>query len=242
MLNGACGKPDAGPTRTSGSGGRRGETGWEQSQYRAPRRPHHDVEIQDESGRKLATANLPEGMAGIAKLHELIARHGGKDLEPADVVVGIETDRGSCVQALIASGYQVFAINPRQVNRFKVSRAERRSVTSRSSPPPAEHSHAPPVDACPQAQPLEGAGAFPDQGWPTWSASTGTSCGLWPGTARRPKPSRSSPEPTKPMEEQVKAHFLAPECHVLNRPSPSWRYGTPNEGVSSSATPAHLRR
>ncbi|WP_438306887.1 hypothetical protein ACSHXN_44815 (plasmid) [Streptomyces sp. HUAS TT11] len=25
----ACGEPDAGPTRTSGSGGRRGETGWE---------------------------------------------------------------------------------------------------------------------------------------------------------------------------------------------------------------------
>ncbi|GAA5021585.1 IS110 family RNA-guided transposase [Streptomyces siamensis] len=79
---------------------------------------HHDVELQDESGRKLATANLPEGVAGIAKLHELIARHGG-ELEPAEVVVGIETDRGSWVQALVASGYQVYAINPRQVARFK---------------------------------------------------------------------------------------------------------------------------
>ncbi|MCX5309370.1 MULTISPECIES: IS110 family transposase [unclassified Streptomyces] len=80
---------------------------------------HHDVEVQDETGHKLAAANLPEGVAGIAKLHELIARHGGADLDPAEVVVGIETDRGSWVQALIASGYQVFAINPRQVNRFK---------------------------------------------------------------------------------------------------------------------------
>ncbi|MFI5765635.1 IS110 family transposase [Streptomyces sp. NPDC051563] len=80
---------------------------------------HHDVEVQDETGRKLAAANLPEGVAGIAKLHELVARHGGGDLDPADVVVGIETDRGSWVQALVASGYQVFAINPRQVNRFK---------------------------------------------------------------------------------------------------------------------------
>ncbi|MFF9436750.1 IS110 family transposase [Streptomyces sp. NPDC014735] len=80
---------------------------------------HHDVEVQDESGRKLAAANLPEGVAGIAKLHELVARHGGEGLDPAEVVVGIETDRGSWVQALIASGYQVFAINPRQVNRFK---------------------------------------------------------------------------------------------------------------------------
>ncbi|WP_326816197.1 IS110 family transposase [Streptomyces sp. NBC_01762] len=79
----------------------------------------HDVEVQDESGRKLAAVNLPEGVTGIARLHELVARHGGEDLDPAEVVVGIETDRGSWVQALIASGYRVFAINPRQVNRFK---------------------------------------------------------------------------------------------------------------------------
>jgi len=80
---------------------------------------HHDVEVQDEAGRKLAVARLPEGVEGIAKLHELVAKHGGGDLVPAGVVVGIETDRGSWVQALIASGYQVYAINPRQVARFK---------------------------------------------------------------------------------------------------------------------------
>jgi len=80
---------------------------------------HHDVEVQDESGRKLAAANLPEGVTGIARLHELVARHGGGDLDPADVVVGIETDRGSWVQTLVASGYRVYAINPRQAARFK---------------------------------------------------------------------------------------------------------------------------
>ncbi|MCX5424960.1 IS110 family transposase [Streptomyces sp. NBC_00078] len=80
---------------------------------------HHDVEVQDEAGRKLAAARLPEGVEGIAKLHELLAKHGGEGLDAADVVVGIETDRGSWVQALIASGYQVYAINPRQVARFK---------------------------------------------------------------------------------------------------------------------------
>lgn len=80
---------------------------------------HHDVEIQDETGRRLAAARLAEGVEGIARLHALIARHGGPDIEAGQVVVGIETDRGPWVQALIASGYQVFAINPRQVNRFK---------------------------------------------------------------------------------------------------------------------------
>jgi hypothetical protein len=49
---------------------------------------HHDVEVQDEAGRKLAVARLSEGVEGIAKLHELVAKHGGGDLEPAGVVSG----------------------------------------------------------------------------------------------------------------------------------------------------------
>ena len=80
---------------------------------------HHDVEIQDEAGRKLAARRLPEGAAGIARLHELIAAHLGKDDDPGQVTVGIETDRGLWVQALAAAGYQVFGLNPKQVARFK---------------------------------------------------------------------------------------------------------------------------
>ena len=80
---------------------------------------YHDVEIRDEAGRKLAARRLPEGAAGIARLHELIAAHLGKDDDPGQVTVGIETDRGLWVQALAAAGYQVFGLNPKQVARFK---------------------------------------------------------------------------------------------------------------------------
>ncbi|MEU5547798.1 IS110 family transposase [Streptomyces sioyaensis] len=80
---------------------------------------HHDVEIQDDTGRKLAAVRLPEGVEGIAKLHDLVARHGGEDPEPSDVTIGIETDRGAWVQALTAAGYRVYAVNPRQAARFK---------------------------------------------------------------------------------------------------------------------------
>ena len=80
---------------------------------------HHDVEIQDEAGRKLAARRLPEGAAGIARLHELIAAHLGAGGDPGQVVVAIETDRGLWVQALTAAGYQVFGLNPKQVARFK---------------------------------------------------------------------------------------------------------------------------
>ncbi|SEF04560.1 Transposase IS116/IS110/IS902 family protein [Streptomyces sp. 3213] len=80
---------------------------------------HHDIEVQDATGRRLATARLSEGAEGMAKLHELVARHSDQDLGAADVIVGIETDRGTWVQALLAAGYRVYAINPRQVVRFK---------------------------------------------------------------------------------------------------------------------------
>ena len=34
----------------------------------------HDVELQDEAGRVLARAKLPEGMAGMARLHAMVGR------------------------------------------------------------------------------------------------------------------------------------------------------------------------
>ncbi len=80
---------------------------------------HHDVELQDEQGRVLVRRRLPEGVAGLAQLHAVIADHLDPDEEPAAVLVGIETDRGPWVQALIATGYTVYAVNPMQVSRYR---------------------------------------------------------------------------------------------------------------------------
>jgi len=81
---------------------------------------HHDVELMDVAGRKLVKARLPEGVAGIARLHAMIGEQLGEDAEDADqVLIGIETDRGPWVQALIAAGYTVFAINPLQAARYR---------------------------------------------------------------------------------------------------------------------------
>src|ERR687897_3392970 len=80
---------------------------------------HHDIEIEDASGVLLARRRLPEGLAGITMLHELVAEHLDPTGEPDQVIVGIETERGPWVQALIAAGYQVFAINPLQVARYR---------------------------------------------------------------------------------------------------------------------------
>jgi transposase len=49
----------------------------------------------------------------------MIAEHLDPDTDLAEVVIGIETDRGPWVAALLAAGYQVFAINPLQVARYR---------------------------------------------------------------------------------------------------------------------------
>jgi len=90
---------------------------------------HHDVELMDTAGRRLAKARLPEGVAGMARLHAMIGEALGEDAEAAQVLVGIETDRGPWVAALIAAGYRVYAINPLQVARYR----ERHSISGAKS-------------------------------------------------------------------------------------------------------------
>ena len=80
---------------------------------------YHDVEVMDEAGKVLAKRRLPGGVAGMAQLHELIGRHLGGDGEDTEVVIGIETDRGPWVAALVAAGYTVYPVNPLQAARFR---------------------------------------------------------------------------------------------------------------------------
>ena len=65
-------------------------------------------------GRVLGRARLGEGVVGITRFHELIGRFADPDAGPDQVVIGIETDRGPWVAALIAAGYVVYAVNPRR--------------------------------------------------------------------------------------------------------------------------------
>jgi transposase len=97
---------------------------------------HHDIEVQDESGRRLARARLPEGIDGLTRLHELLAVHLDENQVNPDtglvvdrVVIGIETDRGAWVAALVAAGYRVYAINPMSAARYR----ERHSTSGAKS-------------------------------------------------------------------------------------------------------------
>ena len=95
---------------------------------------HHDVELMDAAGRRLAAARLPEGVAGITRLHEMIGAAGrgrgaGEDAGAGEVAIGIETDRGPWVSALVAAGYTVYAVNPLQAARYR----ERHGVSGAKS-------------------------------------------------------------------------------------------------------------
>lgn len=80
---------------------------------------HHDMEVQDEQGKTLKAARLPEGIEGMTRLHELIARFLPQDCDPGQVLVCIETDRGPWVRALVAAGYQVYGVNPKTAARHR---------------------------------------------------------------------------------------------------------------------------
>jgi transposase len=89
---------------------------------------HHDVCIVDLEGEILTKGRVADGVEGISKLHEMVAAHIE---EPEEAVVGIETDRGLLVGALIGAGYEVFAINPLSVDRYR----DRHSTSGAKSDP-----------------------------------------------------------------------------------------------------------
>ena len=89
---------------------------------------HHDVCIIDKEGAILARGRVADGVEGISRLHEMVASHIE---EPEEAIVGIELDRGLLVGALVAAGYEVFAINPLSVDRYR----DRHSTSGAKSDP-----------------------------------------------------------------------------------------------------------
>jgi hypothetical protein len=84
---------------------------------------HHDIEVMDGAGKVLARRRLPEGVAGMAQLHALAGGFLGEAADDSEVLVGIETDHGPWVMALVAAGYRVFPVNPQQSARFRARHA-----------------------------------------------------------------------------------------------------------------------
>jgi transposase len=92
---------------------------------------HHDVALVDQTGALVARRRIAEDAAGFRQLLELLAEHGGCGEAP--IPVAIETAKGLLPAALRAAGYQLFAINPLAVSRYRD-----RHVVSRAKSDPAD--------------------------------------------------------------------------------------------------------
>jgi transposase len=89
---------------------------------------HHDVCVLDGEGKVLATCRIPEAVEGAARLHAVV---GGHAEDPGEVIVGIETDRGLLVGALLAAGYTVYAVNPLAASRYRDRHTTSRAKSDR---------------------------------------------------------------------------------------------------------------
>jgi transposase len=77
----------------------------------------HRVCLLDAEGKVVAERDVAHGGAELLELCDwLLTRTAA---EPAEIAVAIETPRGPVVEALLERGFQVFSINPKQLDRFR---------------------------------------------------------------------------------------------------------------------------
>lgn len=75
----------------------------------------HEVCVLSAARVVLARRRFPHSAAGLDELVTLLATFGA----PATVAIGIEMPRGALIEGLLAHGYPVYAINPKQSDRFR---------------------------------------------------------------------------------------------------------------------------
>ena len=77
----------------------------------------HEVCIVDREGREIERRTVKHAAPALQTFVEaLVERAGG---EPSRVVIGIEVPRGASVELLVERGFAVYAINPKQLDRFR---------------------------------------------------------------------------------------------------------------------------
>jgi transposase len=77
----------------------------------------YDVCVLDARGKVVARRVIKHSGSAIAELLDWLQEiAGGK---PGVVAVAIETPRGAVVEGLVERGFAVFAINPKQLDRFR---------------------------------------------------------------------------------------------------------------------------
>jgi len=77
----------------------------------------HDVTLTDDSGRIVGRRIFPHSGDGLAQMADWLLRETG--VPPAAVHVAIETPHGPVVETLLERSFNVYSINPKQLDRFR---------------------------------------------------------------------------------------------------------------------------
>lgn len=77
----------------------------------------HRVCLLDGEGKQVAERDVSHDGAALAALCTWLLERTGA--QPEEIAVAIETPRGPVVEALLERGFAVFAINPKQLDRFR---------------------------------------------------------------------------------------------------------------------------
>jgi transposase len=77
----------------------------------------HRACLLDAEGKLVAERDVTHGGAGLQELCCWLLERTGAGAE--EIAVAIETPRGPVVEVLLERGFQVFAINPKQLDRFR---------------------------------------------------------------------------------------------------------------------------
>ncbi len=77
----------------------------------------HRACLLDAEGRRIAERNITHGGEGLLELCDWLVKK--TEARPEEIAVAIETPRGPVVEMLLERGFQVFSINPKQLDRFR---------------------------------------------------------------------------------------------------------------------------
>ena len=77
---------------------------------------HHQVSLVDPTGRRREERQVPHSGAGLTGLVDYLTQLVS---DPQRIAVAIEVPRGAIVDTLLERGCQVFALNPKQLDRFR---------------------------------------------------------------------------------------------------------------------------
>jgi hypothetical protein len=77
----------------------------------------HRACLLDATGERIAERDVTHDGAGLSELCSWLTER--TQAQPAQIAVAIETPRGPVVEALLEHGFAVFAINPKQLDRFR---------------------------------------------------------------------------------------------------------------------------